>query len=793
MNEAETCRTMVRPKLETAGWEANGERHYREQLHITAGRIVLAGGKPKRQKRKIPDFLLFFTRDVNLAVVEAKSDIRPVADGLQQAKEYAEILGLYFAYATNGKKVIEYDYFTHRETERDDFPAPAELWQRYQMGMGLASTITEALLVPDYFQPDKRPRYYQRIAIERAVRAIVGGQKRCLLTLATGTGKTTVAFQVCWKLWSAKWNAKGDATRKPRILFLADRNKLVDDPMGKDFAPFGLVRHRIRGKAEKGREMYFALYQSLAEDDNHPGLYREYPADYFDLIVIDECHRGSANDESRWRDILTYFHSAFQIGMTATPLREENKDSYLYFGNPLYTYSLKQGIEDGYLAPYRVHRIVSTFDAVGWRPTKGQLDKNQNAIPDLEYRTKDFERVLSLEARNKAVATHLTEFLKKTDRYAKTIVFCVDQEHASMMRQELHNLNSDLAAEAHKNGSSYVARVTSDEGDVGGGFLDKFQDPEEPFPVILTTSQLLTTGVDAPTCRNVVLFRVVGSMTEFKQMIGRGTRTREDHGKLFFNIIDYTGSATLQFADPAFDGEPPEATVEEIDEYGKTIESQTTTTPEPKPEDEEEENTGGGIILAPPLSGRQKLYAHGGPGGIDTEITYDLDPTGKKLRTVEITKYVGEEVQKLATDSADLRKKWVNAAKRAEMMAALEQRGVDFQVLAAEAGQPDADPFDLLCHVGYNAPLLTRRQRADKLRKGKVDFFDQFGADARAVLDAILEKYAEHGVGEFILPNVLEVPPISEFGSLSEIASRFGGTDKLLAAVEGLQECLYAA
>jgi type I restriction enzyme, R subunit len=793
MNEAETCRTMVRPKLEAAGWLANGERHYREQLHITAGRVVLAGGKPKRQKRKIPDFLLYFTRDVPLAVVEAKSDQRPASDGFQQAKDYAQTLGLKFAYSTNGTKIIEYDYLTHTETEIDSFPTPAELWQRYQIGMGFSGAVRDALLVPDYFVEKKQPRYYQRIAIDAAVRAIVGGQKRCLLTLATGTGKTTVGFQVCWKLSSANWNAKGDATRKPRILFLADRNKLVDDPKDRDFAPFGLTRHKISGKAEKGREMFFALYQSLAGDGTAPPLYKQYPPDYFDLIVIDECHRGSANDEGRWRAILTYFEPAYQLGMTATPLREDNKDTYLYFGNPLYTYSLKQGIEDGFLAPYRVHRVVTTFDAAGWRPNKGQLDKNQKPIPDQEYHTKDFERVLSLEARNEAVARHITDFLKKTDRYAKTIIFCVDQEHASMMRKALHNLNKDMAAEATAKGSEYVARVTADEGDIGGGFLDQFQDPEQSFPVILTTSQLLTTGVDAPTCRNVVLVRVVGSMTEFKQIIGRGTRLREDHGKLFFNILDYTGSATRKFADPDFDGTPAEATQEEIDEYGKTI----ATTPEPVPlpePDEEDEADGKGVILDPPPPGEpRKLYAHGGAGGIDTEITLDLDADGKKLRTVEITKYVGEEVQKLATDTADLRKKWANVAQRKEVVEALEQRGVDFQVLAAEAGQPDADPFDLLCHVAYNAPLLTRKQRAEKLRKNKPDFFAQYGPDARAVLDAILDKYAEHGVGEFTLPNVLEVPPISALGSLSEIAGRFGGTDKLLAAVDKLQEYLYAA
>lgn len=785
MNEAETCRTMVRPKLEAAGWEANGERHYREQIGITAGRIVVVAGTPRRQTRKVPDFLLYFTRDVLLGVVEAKSAGRGVADGLQQAKGYAETLGLYFAFATNGNEVVEYDYFNHAETVRADFPTPAELWQRYQRGMSLSGAVSDALLVPDFYQPNKLPRYYQRVAIEAALRAVVGGRRRCLLTLATGTGKTTVAFQVCWKLWSARWTADGDPTRKPRILFLADRNKLVDDPMGKDFAAFGDARHKIVGKAEYGREMYFALYQALAEDKDRPGLFRQYPPDYFDLIVIDECHRGSANDEGRWRDILHYFEPAYQLGMTATPLREDNRDSYLYFGNPLYTYSLKQGIEDGFLAPYRVHRIVTTFDAAGWRPNKGQHDKAGKLIPDQHFGTKDFERVLSLEARNAAIARHLSDFLRKSDRYAKTIIFCVDQDHASTMRRLLHNLNPDLAAEAHKEGSVYVARVTSDEREVGGGFLDEFQDPEKRFPVVLTTSHLLTTGVDAPTCRNVVLVRAIGSMTEFKQIIGRGTRTREEYGKLFFNILDYTGSATVKFADPDFDGEPPQAGQEEIDEYGRVV--------NPLPPREPDPSAGGpGGILTPPPGGRDKYHVHGGAGGIDTEITYDLDPAGRKLRTVEVTQYAGDEVRKLTATSDELRVRWADADQRKTLLAELDGRGIDFPALAAEAGLPDADPFDLLCHFAYNAPLLTRRQRAEKVRRGSVDFFDEYGPDARAVLDAILDKYAEHGVSEFELPGVLEVPPISALGSLGEIAGRFGGAAKLLDAVGRLQRHLYA-
>jgi type I restriction enzyme R subunit len=788
MNEADTCRKLVCPKLESSGWD--GDKHfYSEQTSFTDGRIIVAGGKPRRLKKKFSDFLLRYNRDITLAVVEAKSDKKPAGDGLQQAKDYATILGLKFAYSTNGRDIIEFDYFTSLEKEVERFSTPDELWFRYQQGQGLSGEVANARLVPDFYNPKKIPRYYQRIAIDRSIEAILTGHKRCLLTLATGTGKTTVAFQICWKLWSAGWNAKTDATRKPRILFLADRNVLVDDPKDKDFAPFGDARWKIEGAAIKSREMYFAIYQAIAKDEKRPGLYREYAPDFFDLIVVDECHRGSARDESNWREILEYFQPAYQLGMTATPLREDNRDSYLYFGNPLYTYSLKQGIADGFLSPYRVHRILTTFDAAGWRPTKGQLDKYGREIPDEEYLTMDFERVVSLQARTDAIARHLTDFLKKTSRLSKTIVFCVDQEHADQMRRVLNNLNADIVQNLPP-GEEYVARVTSDEGSIGRGFLSKFQDPEEPYPVILTTSQMLTTGVDAPTCQNVVLVRTVGAMSEFKQIIGRGTRVREEKGKLFFNILDYTGSATRLFADPDFDGEPALATTEKIDEIGETIEGSEVVEEEEKPPAEEGTSK---PDFDDETTEPRKFYAHGGPGGIDTEVTMDLDSDGSKLRTVQITQYVAETVKTLYTSPEVLRKQWSDFDQRSVVVQMLEDRGIDFLELCAQAGHPDADPFDLMCHLAFNAPLLTRKQRADKLRKEKIDFFDQFGPEAKLILNELLDKYAEHGTSQFSVPDVLEVPPISAHGNLIEIGKRFGGTDKLLDAVGRLQQLLYAA
>jgi type I restriction enzyme R subunit len=609
--------------------------------------------------------------------------------------------------------------------------------------------------------------------------------------MATGTGKTLVAFQISWKLWNHRWNRTGEH-RRPKILFLADRNILVDDPKDKTFAAFGDARHKIEGgEVIKSREMYFAIYQAIARDERRPGLYREYAPDFFDLIVVDECHRGSAREESCWREILEYFEPAYQLGMTATPLREENRDTYSYFGNPIYTYSLKQGIDDGFLAPYRVHRVVTTFDAAGWRPDKGQLDRYGRAIPDEEYQTKDFERVVALKMRTEAIAKHLTEFLKKTDRYAKTIVFCVDQEHADEMRRALTNLNADLVQQS----SDYVCRVTADEGGIGRGHLGRFQDPEQLTPVILTSSKLLTTGVDMPTCKNVVLARVVGSMCEFKQIIGRGTRVRDDHGKLYFTILDYTGSATRMFADPEFDGEPSLATQEQIDDEGETVEgTEEVVQPEETLEGEgTEEVAPVELDFGDEVVGPRKFYVDDGQIEIAADLVYELDADGKKLRVVKYTEYTADSVRSLFPSAAELRSKWSDPHERSAIIAALEDRGVDFDEVAKAADQPDADPFDLLCHLAYNAPLRTRRERADRLRKDKMDFFDQYGPDARAILQELLDKYEEYGTAQFVLPDALEVPPVSEHGNVVEIAKLFGGSEQLVEAVSQLQTMLYAA
>ena len=447
LSEADTCRKMVVPKLVAVGWD-NDPHSIAEQRSITDGRIIPAGKGFVRKAPKRVDFLLRYTRDFPLAVVEAKASYLTAADGMQQAKLYSEMLGLKFAYATNGHDIVEFDYTTGIERAVADYPAPAELWQRYRGASGLQDqTTADRLLTPFNHSVGKGERYYQQIAVNRSVEAILTGKRRMLVTMATGTGKTAVAFQICWKLWSARWNRTGEY-RRPRILYLADRNILIDQPKDGIFAAFGDARHKIEGgEIVKSREMYFAIYQALADRESREGKFRAYPRDFFDLVIVDECHRGSARDDSSWRDILGYFESAYQLGMTATPLREESRDTYLYFGNPIYEYSLRQGIEDGFLAPYRVHRVVTEWDAAGWRPSKDELDRYGRAIPDEEYETRDFERVVALRARTDAIARHLTDFLKKTDRFAKTIVFCVDQEHAGDMRTALSNLNSDLVAQ----------------------------------------------------------------------------------------------------------------------------------------------------------------------------------------------------------------------------------------------------------------------------------------------------------------------------------------------------------
>jgi type I restriction enzyme R subunit len=770
--EADTCRKYVLPKLYAAGWS---DDQISEQRTFTDGRIMVAGAKVWRRPQKRADYLLRYRPDLMLAVVEAKASHKNPGDGLQQAKEYAQILELKFAYATNGHGIVEHDFLSGKEANLDVFPKPEELWKRLYVTMGLKSEEQEQrFLAPSLPVAGKPLRYYQEIAINHVLQAILTGQPRVLVNMATGTGKTDVAFHICWKLWSTRWNRNSEP-RRPRMLFLSDRSILVDDPMNKQFAPFGDARWKISGEAIKSREMYFSTYQAIAKDERRPGLYREYSPEFFDLIIIDECHRGSAREESNWREILEYFKPAYQFGMTATPLREDNRNTYAYFGDPVYSYSLRQGIDDGFLAPYRVHRIVTDADATGWRPSKDELDRYGRPVPDNEYETPDFERIVALRARTEAIARNIAQFLKSSDPYAKTIVFCVDQEHADEMRQAINNECLELA----QKDPDYVVRVVADEGDIGRGHLSRFQELEKVTPVVVTTSKLLTTGVDAPTCKNIAIARMVNSITEFKQIIGRGTRVRADYGKLWFSILDYTGSATRLLADPDFDGDP-------IDPPTET--PMDGLIPQPKAAAELPGTSG----PLPAEQSSRKFYIDGGSVIIAAHVVYELDANGRQLRVVRFTDYASETVRSLWTSAAELRASWSDIHERAAVIEALEQRGVTLAYLAENIGQPEADPFDLLCYAAFSSPLRTRRERAERLRKGRVDFWESFKPEAREILEDILEKYIEYGTAQFKVPDILKLAPISAHGNVLEIATKFGGAEQLRDAIHNMQNLLYA-
>ena len=799
MNEADTCRRYITPALVAAGWD--NHEQITEQKQFTDGRVVIVGTKTKRKQVKKADYVLRFTRDMPLAVVEAKKLGTPAGTGLQQAIDYAQILGLPFAYGTNGQDIIERDMLTGSERELTEFPGPDELWARWKGGADVDETVEKALLTPAYADPERTPRYYQTTAINRAVEALARGKERVLLTLATGTGKSFISFQVCYRLWQARWNRKGTHHR-PKILYLADRNVLVDQPMLGVFSAFGDALHRIEGEAVKSREMYFATYQAIAEDSSRHGLYKQYAPDFFDLVVIDECHRGSARADSTWREILNWFSGAAKLGMTATPLREDNRDTYRYFGSPLIQYSLAQGIEDGFLAPYKVKRIVTDVDATGWRPDSGKTDKHGRLVPDADYGTKDFERTIVLAARTKAIAKYIARFMAKTDRYAKTLIFCVDQEHALNMRKALAKENQDLV----KLHPDYVCRVTADEGSVGRGHLDRFQDVDTSSPVILTTSEMLTTGVDAPTAKNVVLCRVVNSMSTFKQIVGRGTRLRTDYGKWFFTILDFTGTATRNFADPDFDGFPVEEEEDELEPGEDEDGGEEDTEDEDSGSDDEDGNENGGEDdedggdedggddgpgPEPPEPEPRKFYVDDVEVAVIADLVYELDADGKKLRTVKYTDYAGEKVRSLYRSATELRLRWSDPKYRADVVEELEGRGIDLEELAERSKHTEADPFDLLCHVAFNAPLRTRRERANALKKRTPDFWAMYTPEAQEVLRAIIGKYADHGIRELDVPTVLQVPPLSKMGNVIELANRFGGAPQMLAAVTNLQQQLY--
>ncbi len=769
LTERDICTKFITPNIEKAGWDVQSQ--IREEVYFTKGRIIVRGKLVTRGKAKRADYILYYKPNIPIAIIEAKDNNHAVGDGIQQGLEYAATLDIPFAFSSNGDGFLFHDRTglsspVETEVGINAFPSPDDLWKKYRIWKGLAPA-EEEIILQNFFEDSsgKEPRYYQRIAINRAIEAISKGQNRILLVMATGTGKTYTAFQIIWRLWKAK--------RKKRILYLSDRNVLIDQTMVNDFRPFGSVmaklstssktiertdstevtlatavgsRHR---RMDTSYEIYLALYQAITGPEEYQKLFRELSPDFFDLIVVDECHRGSAAEDSAWREILEYFSSATQIGMTATPKETEYVSNIHYFGNPVYSYSLKQGIHDGFLAPYKVIKVHLDVDIEGYRPAPGEHDKYGHAIEDRIYNQKDFDRQLVIDERTKCVARKVTEFLKESnDRYQKTIIFCVDTEHASRMRQALINENEDLV---HQN-ERYVMRITGDDAE-GVAQVGNFIDPEARYPVIVTTSRLLSTGVDAQTCRLIVLEREVGSMIEFKQIVGRGTRIHEDAKKYYFTLIDFR-KATNHFADPAFDGEPVQIYVPGEDE--------PISPPDdvPPPVDEDDP--------IPPLPGEDETVIVDPVPPIPPII--DESPGGPRKYYIR-----GHEV-------------WIVAERKQAIIEELENEGVIFEALAEEVNK-DLDPFDLICFVAFDQPPLTRHERVQNIRKH--DVFTRYGEQARRVLEALLRKYEDEGVTGLDDPHILRVAPFDTMGTPMELLKQFGGRDGFERAVHKLQSALY--
>ncbi|MCC5853713.1 MAG: DEAD/DEAH box helicase family protein [Alkalimonas sp.] len=796
LSERDICTKYITPAIERAAWQ---QHQIREEVQLTDGRVMVRGKMAARVKNpevkggpKRADYVLYAKPDVPIVIVEAKQAKFSVGHGMQQALAYAEMLDAPFAISSNGDGFLLHDRTgitqpIERELSLDEFPTLADLWPLYQQWKGLIEP-SAVKLIEQPFHADgsgREPRYYQRVAINRSIEAIAKGQQRILLVMATGTGKTYTAFQIIWRLWKAK--------AKKRILFLADRNILVDQTMQQDFAPFGEVMHKVTNREiKKNYEIYLALYQAVTGREEWKQIYRQFPSDFFDLVVIDECHRGSAADDSAWRDVLDYFSSATHLGLTATPKETKDVSNINYFGEPIYTYSLKQGIEDGFLAPYKVIRIATDVDAVGYTPEKGKLDKLGQLVEQRQYNTKDFDRNLVLERRTDLVASKVWEYLKATDPMAKTIVFCDDQDHAERMRQALVKLIPAAASNRR-----YVMRITGDDTE-GKAQLSYFIDNDEPYPVIATTSKLLTTGVDAKTCKLIVLDQNINSMTEFKQIIGRGTRLREDYQKLYFTIMDFKG-ATRLFADPDFDGEPVVIYEPEPDEPvvpPDIIDTPGTSEPKPPPYDPNPNDgdeppsggdTGGG-------QGRTKYVIDDVHVKVAVSREQYLDADGK-LITEDYRVLLKADIQKaLQTEFGNLNdflRRWNDAERKQVVLEELAEHGVPLGILQqAVPNGTELDAFDLVAHVAFNQKPLTRRERANKVKKR--DVFGKYGEQARAVLEALLDKFAEHGVQNIEDAKVLELPPFDQFGSKTQIRRGiFGGIEQYTKAINELEQALY--
>ena len=784
LSERDVCTKYVTPALRKAGWDEMSQ--IREEVGFTKGRIVVRGRLVSRGRNKRADYVLYYKPNLPIALIEVKDNTHAIGDGMQQALDYAATLNVPFAFSSNGDGFVFHDQTgsgAERETtlSLDAFPSPNDLWGRYRAWKGLTPEA-ERTVLQDYFEDggDKAPRYYQVNAINAAVEVIAKGRRRVLLVMATGTGKTYTAFQIIWRLWKAG--------RVKRVLFLADRNVLVDQTMVNDFRPFGGAMTKLSTSAntiERGRpdgspatvdaayEIYLGLYQAITGPEESQKVFRKLSPTFFDLIVIDECHRGSAADDSAWREILEYFSSAVQIGMTATPKETRYVSNLEYFGDPVYSYSLKQGIHDGFLAPYKVIRVHVDRDVGGYRPERGTLDRVGEPVPDRLYNVRDFDRNLVLDERTRLVARKVTEFLEESgDRFQKAIVFCVDREHAARMRQALVNENADLVNQDHR----YVMRVTGGDPE-GQGQLDNFIDPESRYPVLVTTSRLLSTGVDVQTCRLIVLDRIVGSMIEFKQIVGRGARVHEDTDKFYFTLMDFRG-ATVHFADPDFDGEPVQ-----IYEPG---EGDPVVPPDP-PSDDGDETIIDGPFEPPGEGAGSKIYVDGVSATIIAERVQYLDENGR-LITESLRDFTKRALKKRFASLDDFLKRWKATERKQAIIEELDAEGLPLDAVAEELGK-DLDPFDLICHVAFDAKPLTRRERAENVRKR--DPFHKHGEQARAVLDALLAKYADEGVFDLADVNVLRIPPLSELGTPVQLVGVFGGKDAFIEAAHELQAALY--
>lgn len=794
LSETDICTKFITPALKKAGWDEMTQ--IRQEVSFTKGPIIVRGKLVSRGKGKRADYILYYKLNIPIALIEAKDNKHSVGDGLQQGLGYAEALDIPFVFASNGDGFVFHDR-TGMSAEMeatlglDGFPPPSELWNRYRTWKGLTQEA-ENLVLQDYYDDaaEKTPRYYQVAAINATTEAIAKGRNRILLVMATGTGKTYTAFQIIWRLWKAG--------RKRRILFLADRNVLIDQTMVNDFRPFGEAMAKLSTKSktiDHGRkliidtsyEVYLSLYQAITGPEEYQKTFRKLSPSFFDLIVIDECHRGSAADDAAWREILEYFSTATQIGLTATPKETQYVSNIHYFGDPVYSYSLKQGIQDGFLAPYKVVKVHIDRDVEGYRPEKDQVDRDGEEVEDRIYNTKDFDHTLVLDGRTKLVAKKVTEFLKESsDRFQKTILFCVDQEHAARMRQALINENADLVGENHR----YVMRITGSDIE-GQEQLGNFIDPESKYPVLVTTSRLLSTGVDAQTCRLIVLDRAVGSMTEFKQIVGRGTRVHEETQKFYFTLLDFRG-ATNHFADPEFDGEP-------VQIYGPgEDDSIVPPTDDPSVDDDEQsvlQISDDETAVVYPLGftfptdepGTTKVYVDGISASIVAERVEYLDERGK-LVTESLRDFTKRALKKRYASLDDFLRRWGETRRKLTIVEELQAEGLDIDVIAAELGK-DLDPFDLICHIAFDAEPLTRHERVEQVKKR--DVFSKYSEQARAVLDALLIKYADHGVLNLDDTDVLRISPFNKLGTPFQLIEAFGDRNGFVDAVHDLQSALY--